>query len=75
MRDEEWWVRQAAAEALVKLGRPEGVLLHRLLSLLGYRWYLPWNLPYLPHMLQARRRGYDQEAFTVLWRLLEKGAG
>ncbi len=71
LRDESDWVRRAAAEALGRLGRPSDPLLRRLLCLLGYRWYLPWNLPCLPRALLARRRGYDQEVFRALWNLME----
>jgi HEAT repeat protein len=76
LRDEDGDVRRAAGEALGELGRaPDEVtvpLIRHLVGLLGYRWYLPWHLPWLPRSLWLRRRGYDQEIFDALWAVTEK---
>jgi len=65
----------SAAVALAELGQPTAPLARRLALLLGYRWWLPWHLPWLPRYLWARATADTSALFEALWTVVERGPG
>jgi len=63
----------AAATALADIGQPTGPLARRLALLLGYQWWLPWHLPWLPRCLWARWTTDTSALFEALWTVVDRG--